>query len=48
MKLSHACRGYGSTYNAEILNFFNPEIQPKDTESAINNKVIDLLTSERV
>ena len=48
MKLSHACRGYGSTYNAEILNFFSPKIQLKDTESAINNKLIDLLTSKRV
>ena len=34
--------------NAKILNFFNPEIQLKDTESAINNKLIDLLNSEKV
>ena len=30
------------------MNFFNTEIQLKDTESSINNKPIDLQTSERV
>ena len=30
--------------NVEILNFFNPDLQLKDKESAIKNKVIDLLT----
>ena len=28
----------------EILNAFNPELQLKDTEFAIRNKPIDLLT----
>ena len=31
----------------KFWNFFNPEMQLKDTESAINNKLIDLLTKER-
>ena len=44
MKEFHAYRGYGSTYNAEILNSFNPEILLKETKSAIINKLIDLLT----
>ena len=36
-----------STYNVEILNSFNPEIQLKDTESAIKNKLINLLPELR-
>ena len=32
-----------SIYKVEILIFFNPELQLKDTESAIKNKLIDLL-----
>ena len=35
--------GYASTYNAKILNSFNPELQLKDIESAIRNKLKDLL-----
>ena len=35
---------YTSTYNVEILNSFNPELQLKDTESAIKSKLIELLT----
>ena len=31
-------------YNVEILNCFNPELQLKDTESAIKSKFIELLT----
>ena len=42
-KQSHVHKGYASTYNVEILNFFNPELQLKDTELAIKNKLIDLL-----
>ena len=38
MKQSHTYRGYASTYNVEILNIFNPELQLKYTESAIKNK----------
>ena len=32
-----------SNYNTEILNSFNPEVQLKDTESAIKSKLIKLL-----
>ena len=37
----HAFKDYANFYNVEILNSFNPEL--KDTESAIKNKLIDLL-----
>ena len=40
-KGSHAYRGYAGTYNVKILNFFNPKLQLKNTESAIRNKVKD-------
>ena len=43
-KCSHAYKGYASSYNVEILNSYNPEIQLKDTEYAIENKIIDLFT----
>ena len=43
MKRSLAETGYASIYNAEILNSFNPELQLKDTESGIRNKLKDLL-----
>ena len=36
-KREHAFRDFASTYNIEILNSFNPELQLKDTESAIKN-----------
>ena len=42
-KQSHAFKGYESSYNVEILNYFNTELQLKDTESAIKYKLIDLL-----
>ena len=45
-KWSHAYKGYTSIY-VEILYFFNPEQQLKDTEFAIKNKLIDLLTELR-
>ena len=38
-----AFKVYASSYNVEILNSFNPELQLKDTKSAIRNKLIDLL-----
>ena len=41
-KREHASKGYASTYNMEILNSFNPELQLKDTEIAIKNKLIEL------
>ena len=37
-------KGLASIYNVEFLNSFNPELQLKDTESAIKNKLIELLT----
>ena len=43
-KRQHVFKGYASTYNVEILNCFNPELQLKDTESAIKSKLIKLLT----
>ena len=43
-KRGHAFKGYASTYNVEILNFLNPELQLEDTESAIKSKLIELLT----
>ena len=46
-KRSCAYKGYGSTYNVEIVNSFKPELQLKDTESAIKNKLKKLLTELR-
>ena len=43
MKQTHAYIYYGSTCSNEISNYFNAEIQPKDTESTINNELVDLL-----
>ena len=40
----HAFKAFASTYNVEILNSFNPELQLKDTEPAIKSKLIELLT----
>ena len=34
-KRAHAFKGYVSSYNVEILNYFNPELKVKDVESAI-------------
>ena len=42
-KRSHAFKGCASTYNVEILNSFDSELQLKCTESAIKNKIISLL-----
>ena len=39
-KQSHA---YVSNYNIEVLNIFNHELQLKDIESVIENKVTDFL-----
>ena len=47
MKRSHAYKGYSCAYNVEILNPFNPELQIKDTETGIKNKLIDLLSELR-
>ena len=40
----HAFKGNPSTYNVEILNSFNHELQLKDTESATKSNLIELLT----
>ena len=47
IKQSHAYKGYASTNNVEILNSFNPELQFKDIESTIKNKLRDLLSELR-
>ena len=44
IKQSHAFQGYASSYNVEIMSVFNSELQLKDIESAIKNKLIDLLS----
>ena len=46
-KREHALKCYVSAYNVAILNFFNPELQLKDIESAIKSKLIELLTQLR-
>ena len=43
-KREHDFKGYANTYNDEILNSFNPELQLKDTESTVKSKLIELLT----
>ena len=42
---SHAYKGYSGTYIVEMLNSFNSELQPEDTESAIRNKLRDILSA---
>ena len=32
IKQAHACKGYVSSFNVEILSSFNPELQLKGTE----------------
>ena len=44
IKLIKPEQSCASAYNNEILNFCNPELQLKDTESAIKSKVIELLS----
>ena len=44
IKQSYAFKGYASSYDVEILISFNPELQLKDTESAVKNKLINLLS----
>ena len=43
-KRERAFKGYASTYNVEILKSVNPEVHLKDTASAIESKLIKLLT----
>ena len=42
-----AFKGHTSTYNVEISNSFNPELQLKDTESRIKSKLLELLSKLR-
>ena len=46
-KREHAFKGLASTYNVEVLNFFSPELQLEDIESAIKNKLKKLLSELR-
>ena len=46
-KREHAFKGFACTYNVEILNSFNSELQLQDTESAIKSKLIDLMSKLR-
>ena len=39
-KRFNAYKGYTSTYNVDILNYFNHELKLKNTESSIKNKLI--------
>ena len=38
-KRAHAFKGYSSSYNVEVLIFFNPELQLEDTKSPIKNNL---------
>ena len=42
-KREHEFKGFASTYDVEILNSFNAEIQIKDSESVIKSKLRELL-----
>ena len=44
---SYAHTGCGSSCNVEILSSFNPELQLKDIESTIKNKLMNLLSKLR-
>ena len=46
-KWVHAFKGYASSYNVELLNLFNPDLQLKDTESSIKNNLKRLLSKLR-
>ena len=43
-KRKYAFKGYASIYNVEALNSFNPELQLKDTKSAVKSKLTELMT----
>ena len=43
-KRAHAFKDFASTYNVQILDSFNRELQLKDPKSAIKSKLIYLLT----
>ena len=43
-KPAHAFKGFARNYRFEILDFFDLELQIKDAESAIENKIKKLLS----
>ena len=43
-KQAQAFKCFATSYNVEVLNSFNPDLQLKDTESAIKNKLKKLLS----
>ena len=43
-KREHNFKSYASTCNVEILNYFNLELQLKDTDSVIKSKLIHLFS----
>ena len=47
-KWEHDFKWYASSYNVEILNSYNPELQFKDTEFTIKNKLIECCLSLKV
>ena len=47
MKRSHVDKSYASSYNVDILNSFNHELQFKNTEYTVRSKLIDLLSKLR-
>ena len=42
MQWSRAC---ASSYSVETLNCFSPELQLKDTQSTVRNRLLDLLVN---
>ena len=42
-KQVHSLKGFASSYNVKVLNSFDPELQLKDTESAVKNKVKNIV-----
>ena len=42
-KRAHAFENYAHSYNIEILNYFNSELQLKNTKSVIKNKLKDFI-----
>ena len=43
----HAFKCYASSYNVELLNLFNPDVQLKDSEFSIKNNFKILLSKLR-
>ena len=43
-KREHTFKSYASTCNVEILNYFNLELQLRDTDSVIKSKLIHLFS----